>query len=454
MGEQSDKIKFSEKKEGKITTYIWKAENLDKTEYEANAPSPAYYAPHLVVYINEVNEKGKKVSVLGNVESLYNWYSSLVKDVNKEEDKQLKKITDKLVANAKTDEEKIKNIFQWVQKNIKYVAFEDGLGGFVPREASDVCTKKYGDCKDMSSIIVEMLEIAGLDAHLTWIGSRERPYSYHDVPSPIADNHMIAATKLNGKMIFLDATGDYLPFGLPTSMIQGKEALVGITPETYEIIKVPVIPKERNMKDENIELSIEGRNLKGKAKSVFSGYKKVFAEYAKMRADNDGIKNFFDAFLLKGTNKFEITDVNDEGFFNPDKDILIDYSFNIPDYVKVAGDKMYINLNLDKSYRSSGIDLKERKQDIEKEFQFIDRYHATLQIPEGYQIEYLPPEHGFSDPAFGFSIKHEQKADKINIYYEFYSEHLMLKKKQFKKWNDMVDALIKAYQEVVVLAKK
>ena len=49
-----------------------------------------------------------------------------------------------------------------LQNNINYVAFEDGLGGFIPRGAASVCDKRYGDCKDKSLLLVTLLRDEGL----------------------------------------------------------------------------------------------------------------------------------------------------------------------------------------------------------------------------------------------------------------------------------------------------
>ena len=91
-----------------------------------------------------------------------------------------------------------------------------------------------------------MLKIAGIKGYLTWIGTRDIPYNYTELPTPFTDNHMILTYKNGGKVYFLDATGQYLPLELPSSFIQGKEALVGIDSTEYEILKVPVIDADVN----------------------------------------------------------------------------------------------------------------------------------------------------------------------------------------------------------------
>lgn len=453
LGENTDHIRFEEKKENGVVTYTWIAENLAAVKGEAGAPSSSYYEPHVVIHIAEVQEKGKKKAVLKDVGDLYNWYYSLVDDVNKTGDETLKKVVQELIEGVEDDVEKAKRIYQWVQNNIKYVAFEDGMGGFIPRKAKDVCQKKYGDCKDMSNIIVEMLNMAKIPAYLTWIGTRDKPYSYKDVPTPIADNHMIAAAKLNGQTVFLDATGEYLPFGLPTSMIQGKEALIGIDKDNYEVIKVPVIPKEANQQKETIELSIDGRNLVGKARSTWTGYKKVFAEYGRMRFEKVEEDRFFTNFLSKGGNNFTITDRQEKGFYDRDHPIEIDYSFVVPNYVKKVGSKLYVNLNLKRKYSNATIDLEKRKLDREQEHKYIESNNFALTIPEGYQVDYLPESSQYEGDLFGYEINYEEKEGKIMVQQTVYSDYLILKKRKFKDWNKMMEQLGEAYQEVVVLKK-
>lgn len=129
------------------------------------------------------------------------------------------------------------------------MAFEDGLGGFIPREAKTICDRQYGDCKDMANITTTMLKMAGIPAYLTWIGTRSIPYRYAEVPCPMADNHMICTYMIDGTYYFLDATGKDTPLGTPTSMIQGKEAMIGLGAGKFEIITVPAVPAEPRMSE-------------------------------------------------------------------------------------------------------------------------------------------------------------------------------------------------------------
>ncbi len=456
LGENTDVIRFETTEKNDLITYTWTAENISRLEPEENAPSSSYYEPHLVVYINKVTEGKNEVNVLEGISGLYRWYYSLVENINQEPGEELKQIVNTLVKDAPNDTEKTKRIYQWVQTNIRYIAFEDGLGGFVPREANDICAKKYGDCKDMSSILFKMLRLANVPAYYTWIGTRDKPYQYSEVPTPIVDNHMIATAKINNEYIFLDATGEYQPFGLPTSMIQGKEALIGINKDNYEIVVVPTAPMENNAETENLTLTIEGRTLNGSGNVNYTGYKKVFTQYDKLKADAGGrTARFYNDFLRKGSNKFESKNITPTGFKdNNNPKINIQYDFTLPDYVTASGDNLYVNLNLNRKYQQSAIDLKERKLDKTVEYKYVEDFTYSLNIPDGYEVSYLPSDMSFQDEEFGFTAKYTQEAESVALNLRFYVNHLLLKQKRFADWNGMIEKLNNAYQEVVVLKRK
>ncbi len=455
LGENTDKIKFEKTQANGIFTYTWSANNIEQPLPEDNSPSRSYYAPHVVVYIGKLTTDNQEQRILGNTADLYKWYYSLIQHINQQPDENIIQLVNQLTATALTDTEKVRNIYLWVQQNIKYVAFEDGLGGFVPREASDVFAKKYGDCKDMSSILVKMLHAAGLPGYYTWIGSRDKPYSYKQVPTPVVDNHMIATTKLNGEWVFLDATGEYQPFGLPTSMIQGKEAMIGIDNNHFEIVVVPQAPPSYSAETENLTFTINNRSITGSGKIAYTGYKKVFANYDKLKADAAGKSNrFYIEYLRKGSNKFEPQNVQATSFKDNNlPQLTIHYDFTVPDYVTQTNNRLYVNLHLNQKYRQSAIDIKERKLDKTVEYQYTENFTYTLLIPDGYKVEYLPPAMQYADEEFGFTANYTQNQNSVSLNLNLYINHLLLKRNRFEEWNKFIDALNEAYQEVVVLVK-
>ena len=174
-------IEFNEEKGRKSTTYTWSVDNLQGFRIDNDKNESAlYYLPHIVVYLKKIADGNDEKPVLRNVSDLYAWYASLINRIDDQGIDEVKKIARDVAAPFKTQKEKAAAIYNWVQDNITYVAFGDGFGGFVPRGASSVCQKKYGDCKDMAHVLYVMLNEVGIEAYHTWIGSREKPYTYNN----------------------------------------------------------------------------------------------------------------------------------------------------------------------------------------------------------------------------------------------------------------------------------
>ncbi len=455
LGDNTDKIKF---KESKLANgdkmYTWTAENLPKLKFEGNAPSRTYFDPHIILHITSAKLGGKDEPVLRNTDDLYAWYASLVGEINPEGDAELKAIVDEVVKGKTTQREKAVAIFKWVQDNINYIAFEDGMGGFIPRNAIDVCTKKYGDCKDMANLLSQMLRFGGLEAYMTWIGTRSKPYTYAKVPTPIVDNHMITTLVLDGDTLFLDATGKYQTIDLPTDMIQGKEALIGIDKDHYIVKKVPVIPMETNKVLDSVRLVISGSDLKGSGKSVWKGYPKVDAAYGYYKKDRSDDQRFVTALLTKGNNKFKVDKYTMNDPLNSSTPLILEYDCTIPDYVKSVAGKYYIGLNMDKMVNTQPIEKDKRTYSFEFDYKMDNNLITEIEVPEGYEVEYLPTSATYSNEAFGFTINYAQTENTIKQVKRVYINTLMLEPSQFDDWNEFLSQLNKAYKETLVLTKK
>lgn len=449
------KIDFKKQEKRNKIIYTWESKDVDELDVEDKAPNFRNTFPHIIPIITEYVVDNNVIKLSEGVSDLYNWYYSLVKDINKKEtNSELKAVVDGLIKDKDSELEKVRAIYYWVQKNIKYIAFEYALGGFIPREANDVYEKKFGDCKDNSSILYEMLKIANIKGNLTWIGTRSIPYKYDEVPTPAVDNHMILSYKNNDKTYFLDATGRYIPLELPTSFIQGKEALISMGPKNFELVEVPIVAPELNSFVDSIQLKIDEKNLLGTGKVEVSGYQKIdYYNTLESRNTDTKLKEYYAIMLRKGSNKFLIDSISETNKYEYDKNFIIEYTFNINDYIQRSGNEVYVNLNLNREL-SLLKTKKDRKSDIEYDYKKTEKFITTLDIPEGLKVSYLPENLEISNNLFSSSIKYTLQDNKIIYEHETIFNFLTLNLEQQNELNDFIKKVEKQYKEVVVLEEK
>lgn len=448
------KVTFKKKKKGANYVYTWSAKNTEKFEIESNAPNYKTILPHIIPIITSYQQDGKTKKLLNGVEGLYSWYYSLVENINKEEtDPALTTLVEDLTRGKESDIEKVKAIYYWTQKNIKYIAFEYALGGFIPREANEVFQKKYGDCKDNSSILFKMLEIAGLQGNLTWIGTRKIPYTYEEVPTPAVDNHMILSYENKNNTYYLDATGRYIQLEYPSSFIQGKEALIA-NGNNFKVKKIPIVPAHLNKVVDTTYIQISNRDIIGTSNSTFSGYIKnnLFYNLENTRKEAD-VKELYNKRFLKGSNKFLIKSYKEENKFSYDKDFSVSYNFSIQDYVQNIGSEIFINPHFNKIV--SSVKTKEdRKYDIEFDYKRQFSYTNIIEIPDGYEVSYIPTSVSFTNNLISINLSYSTDKNKIVCKQDVVFNFIKLNKAQQQQVNIFVEKTEKASKEIIILKKK
>ena len=99
-----------------------------------------------------------------------------------------------LIAGAPDFYTKLSRITDSIQKNIRYFIVERGIGGLQANHAADIFRNRYGDCKDKTTLLISMLQVAGIHAYYVPVDDR-RGIVDPDDPS-LYGNHMITAIEI------------------------------------------------------------------------------------------------------------------------------------------------------------------------------------------------------------------------------------------------------------------
>lgn len=447
------KSKLTMRDEGKFKIYKISLQDIEPYKHFNGSPGYKWYLPHVAFYIKSYNNGKEQVDYMSNAKTLYNWYSGLIKHLPPITNEALKHITDSIANNSLSEKEKVKNIFYWVQKNIKYIAFEDGLGGFVPRDASLVFQKKYGDCKDMAFLIYSMLKYKNIDGYLTWIGSRDLPYSYDDLPTPLTDNHMIACYKeKNGKYIFLDATDKQVKFGSPTAFTQGKQALIGTTEVFIDTVFVPIVPATVNIMLDSTFLNIENNVVTGKCKNYFYGYNRIDYIERVSSLSKQKKEEFIKQEYQKGSNKFFVENINENINFN-DTCAKFSFDFTIKDYLKKLNDELFINLNIEKN-----TDLYFLEKTFTTPYAISHKqtykYVKVVNIPDNYYVTSMPNNYTRNDKNYQLKITYQNNQKQIINTVEIIFDTMLIPISEIPNWNSFVKEYQNQTKQIIVLKNK
>lgn len=443
-----DLFKKEEKKKKSII-YTYNLESLDKRVKYSNQPSSAKVSPHLILVLQAIKNGSKVKKLMQSPDDLYKWYHEVTSEIGNDSDV-LKTLVKELTASAQTDEDKVRNIYYWIQDNIRYLAFEAGMMGFKPEACQDVLSNKYGDCKGMANLTKEMLTLAGYDARLTWLGTNDLPYDY-SIPSLVVDNHMICTVILDGKEVYLDATEKYADLYSNAYRIQGKEVMIQNGAEYY-IETIPMSDLQESKEVQRLDLKIEDGQLVGNGIQEFSGERKVWLLNNLTRMNKKDRQEALQSYISNQDNNIQAqlsTELND---FPRDQDIKVEYDLNVDNKIIDLANELYVALELDFPFRK--YQLEEREKPLDLSYSYYLDCKTNLTIPDGYMISYTPESVIFNDSKFDFDLSYELEGNVI-----VYTKKIIIKDptilvSDFEKWNNVMDQLSTFYDDQIILKKQ
>lgn len=432
----------------KSTTYLYSYKDIPAVFDEQSSPGRSYLYPHILVLAKSYDYNGKKSNLFKTTADLYGWYKSLV-DQMKDDTEQLKSKVTELTAKATSDEEKIKNIFYWVQDNIRYIAFEDGIAGFKPDDSHQVFSKRYGDCKGMANLTKQMLKIAGFDARLTWIGTKHIAYNY-SIPSLVVDNHMICTVFQNGKKIYLDGTEKFSSLGNYAERIQNKEVMIENGSE-FIIDKVPASSAELNKETFRAKLEIEKDKLKGTCNRTYNGESRSMFLNIYNSFETDKKAEALENYLAKQDKNNKVKDIKPSDLKNRDAKLVIDYALESSNRVSEFDDEIYLNFEFMNEYKS--FSFKERETDYELDYKTWYDSEITITLPEGYKVDKLPENLSQKNEDYEIEVSFSLKGKDLVYKKVFVFKNAIIRKNQQESWNAAHKKITELYNSSITLSK-
>ncbi len=328
-----------------------------------------------------------------------------------------------LTANSASPDAKMRLLAEFLQKDIRYVGIELGIGGWQPHPAQDTFTNRYGDCKDKATLLSSMLHEVGIDSYLLFINTERGsitpatpPLLGFDhsilaihVPDTVVDPGLVAVLnhpKL-GRLLIFDPTDEITPFGELRGPLQGSYALL-VTPDGGELIQVPQLPPATNSITRTGQFTIDARGtLMGNVHEIRVGDSAAWQRAAIRFAEKDAdrIKQI-ERLMSHSMGTFQITKASVINLKQTTLPFGYDWSFGALDYGKVAGDLLLVRPRVIGEKSNGLLETKEpRKYPVEFEGPQRDTDTFEIKIPAGYVVDELPPA---TDVDYSFGSYHSK----------------------------------------------
>ena len=339
----------------------------------------------------------------GTWKSVGEWYSSLFRDrlaATPEVTAKAQELTA-----GKTDFiDKTNAIAEYVQKQVRYVAIEVGIGGWQPHAAGDVFRNRYGDCKDKATLLSAMLSAVGVHAAPVIVDS-ERGVVNPDAPSIVSDHaiaaievprkysspklHSVVTTQSGRQYLIFDPTSEKTVFGQLEHQLQGSYGIL-IEGADSQLIQLPVLDPTLNTIHRTAAFRLDADGvLKGTVTEKRFGDVSEIRREVYTEGDAKQQTEFLDHMLGRDFTAFSATDVKVENVDALNKDFTLTYSLSAERYAKAMGSLLMVrprvlgdlDIDTDRKRRTVPINLGETMQ-------ATDEY--SIEIPDGYSVDEIP----------------------------------------------------------------
>jgi len=164
------------------------------------------------------------------------WYASLERD-RRAPTAEIRAKADEIVAGQTSDVDKVRALYEWVSRNVRYVSLSFGVGRYQPHAAAEVLQNRYGDCKDKATLLEALLEAEGFHGDPVLINSKGGIDP--DVPTPLQFDHAFTLASVGGHDYWLDPTLGVGPFGYLLPQLRGESALAAIGKGKFDLRRTP-----------------------------------------------------------------------------------------------------------------------------------------------------------------------------------------------------------------------
>lgn len=229
------------------------------------------------------------------------------------------------------EREKARALYNWVSKNIRYVAVTLGSGGYVPHSADEVLANEYGDCKDHVVLLEALLAAAGIDSVPALINAGSS-YTLPKVGSFALFNHVI--TYLPSLDLYVDSTAQFAPFGiLPWEDTDKPAALTSLG----RLGRTPRIRAELNVTRTKVSMVIHSDGtIEGKSMATMSGDSEISSRFSgfsnRGRPEDRVVKGYLSRFGETGSGSLNHVDPEDI-----DKPYWIEGRFQLDPVANIPG---------------------------------------------------------------------------------------------------------------------
>lgn len=434
---------------GNMDSYVWQAKNL-----KAIKPEEGAALWRVLPLVRFTANKFQFYGIPGDISTWQNfgkWIQDLNADVCTLSPKRVDEIR-KMTDTIKTDKDKAKFLYKYMQQSMRYVSIQLGIGGFKPFPATFVDEKKYGDCKALSNYMRALLKAVNINAYYAVIkgGINQEPANYSF--SYNSFNHIVLCIPFKNDTTWLECTSNTQPFGLLGAFTENRNAML-ITETGGLLVNTPKSTVFENQFNSETHIQLDGEGgAKAQIKILSTGeYRNMYIGMATIKMDEQK------EFLLRYLNIKQPSMFNFESGRDADGVKEINLNMEYDRFCDVmAGDKQFYKPAAFSLLNFTVPILEKRKSDYYFDHPMQKTCITTIDLPVGFEVETLPANVSlkFSYGNYEVNYTYDTAKNEVISKAKFVLNNQVIPAAKYTELQQYMDGIAKAQNRKLVIRKK
>ena len=416
--------------------WLWKKSNLPAAEIE-----PAMF---------DFYESSPKVAVTSfkNYEELgaAYWAEASKKTLVTPE---IQTLADEITRDIKEPQAQAYAIYEWANKNVRYLSVVLERGGWIPHDATQISANRYGDCKDYTTLLNALLKAKNIESHPVIIRADLTSW-FPEVAVPGFFNHAILY--IPSLDLFADATAPNTRLGLIPQLIVGKKAF--LAGAKNGVIKVPDGKPDDNKlsSDIDIKFAADG-SLRAVSKNIYQGRAEILFRPI-----------FTASFLQKDSETFVKLMLGYYGVDGTGKILKIANPFKVGEPFEI---EMEVAQNNFTSFSSNGslrlptainiINMLELEAFVKAEKRRTNlvmgatriRENFKLHLPEGVVVASVPETTDFKTPLGSFRNEFKLTDGTVEVIRELVISKDIVTAAEYPQFRELINKMVEGFNSAI-----
>jgi tetratricopeptide (TPR) repeat protein len=369
------------------------------------------------------------ISTIPDWEVISDWYADISNN-NAEKDFEILALYKELFPSTTknlTQFQKARIIYNYIESNIRYSSVSFRQSAYVPQRPSTTLTTRLGDCKDLSSLFVTLAGMAGINAQMVLVDTRENGQQQILLPS-VEFNHCIVKAELDKKHYYIELTDNYLPFSSLPNNLNG--ALIVEIPNKYSIAtpglkQLQLENKTKDMIKRIMDIKPDENDLEITMRTVKYGNLSSFvrSDYGKLDEEKRA-KDMEESVATDYKNNVKLKFVKFGDLENLADSVEYSYGFKVKNEISEIGSlKTFRVVYPDVIASLNNFSADTRVYPIEFwSYENVDTYETivTITAPVGTKFTEVPSTETLQFKELKYSIQYTLKSpDKLSIVRRF-----------------------------------